>query len=273
MVQNLKVLAAMVCLFGLVACGSTPITTNVTPSLMTIARAETNVINPLGCNDWLSPSWKEPQDWWNSLRINQPPNAVGQVAVGFDQLFDTNSNPTRPCTKARQNLYRGGMTYDLSQQQNLKGHVINAELTYWSFILPSGVTATGACPQVIGGGGPLLLLQPGAAMPAAINRFASLGAAPYPATGTVFNMPVPWHAATFPGVQPGVNVTTLATGQGGASFTADVTTYLNGALNQGAMSMNFMLGGIDETPLTVPPPGPIDCKTVYKVGDLVIKHL
>ena len=57
-----------------------------------------------------------------------------------------------------------------------------------------------------------------------------------------------------------------------ASFTIEVTPYVVGAIDRGDGSISFMLGGTNEAPFTVFPAGPIDCKTWYHIGALVIEH-
>src|SRR5258706_7824878 len=124
----------------IVSGGGGPITTTLTPMTMSMAKAQTVGILPENCTDWISP-WSSPQQWWDSVRTDQPQRPVGQAVVGFDLLFDT--RPGGGCTKFRQDLYRAGFSYDLSQNQNFKGLVSKAELTFSSFILPSGVSPTG----------------------------------------------------------------------------------------------------------------------------------
>lgn len=200
---------------------------------------------------------------------------MGQAVVGFEIQFDT--RPGGDCSKFRQDLYRPGFAYDISQLQSLKGLVTKAELSFSSFVLPSGMSPTGFCQPITGGGGSLLILRPGESFPAAPSGFAYLGsgpvAQPFPASGKLFGMTFPWGPGPITaGVQTGVTVTTLATGLGGASFTVDITSYLNGALSRGDGSLGFMLSGSDEATPTVFPAGPINCKTVYRIGNLVIEH-
>jgi hypothetical protein len=256
--------------------GVTPITTNVAPTVSTMAYIQTKVIDPENCNDWLSPSWKTPQEQWNARTPGQKPNAVGEGIVGFETLFDTSSDGQ--CHKARQDLYRLGFNYDLTSLQNLKGLVSKAELSFSTVVLPSGVSTTGLCQPVTAGGGSLKLVRPPATLPAAPSGFSDLGSgpapAPFPADAQVFGMLFPYIPGQITqGVQTGVTVTTTPTGTGGASFTVDVTSYLNGALNRGDTMFAFMISGSSEGALTVVPPGPTDCKTVYVANNLVITHL
>jgi hypothetical protein len=52
-----------------------------------------------------------------------------------------------------------------------------------------------------------------------------------------------------------------------------VTALVNAALERGATALSFMLSGSDEANVTIFPRGPVDCKTTYRIGDLVITHL
>jgi hypothetical protein len=269
---------AIGCLLGLAGCPKpvTSLTTSVTPTVSTMAYIQTKGIMPQNCNDWLSPSWKTPQDAWNSRSPGQKPNAANEGIVGFDQLFDT--RPGGGCTKFRQDLYRLGFNYDLTSLQNLKGLVSKAELSFSSLVLPSGVNPTSMCQPVIGGVGSLKIVRPPATLPPAPSAFSDLGSgpapAPFPNDAQVFATLSPWIAGPITtGVQTGVTVSTIASGTGGASYTVDVTSYLNGALNRGDTMFAFMLSGSDEGPIGTFPAGAIDCKTVYAVNNLTITHL
>jgi hypothetical protein len=256
----------------------TPITTAVTPAVMTMGKVQSDGTLPENsCNNLLANA-PTPLDWWNGLRPGQPPKAAGEGAVGFEIEFATTGTGTGTCSQYRQQLYRTGFSYDLSQLQNLKGLVTKAQLSFSSFILPSGVSTIGLCQPVTGGGGSLLILGQGASLPSAVGGFADLGGGvtglPFPASGRVFGMTFPWVPGTITsGLASGVTVTTLASGLGGAGFSVDVTSFLNGALNRGAASLAFMISGSDESTPTVFPAGPTDCKTVYKVDNLMIEHL
>ncbi len=266
----------VVCVFGLTGCPPKTLTTAVTPAVVTMGEIHSEGINPENCNDWTSPSWSTPQQWWNSLQPTQLPKVVGNGVVGSNILFDT--RPGGPCTKFRQDLYRPGVTYSLAGL-NLKGLVQSATLTFSAVVLPSGVSTTGLCQPVTGGGGSLLIVRPPAAVPAGASAFADLGgpgplATPFPASGTVFGMTFPWIPGPITaGVQTGVTVSTQASGTGTASFTVDVTSYINGSFNRGDSSIAFMLSGSDENAPAVFPPGALDCRTVYSFGNLTIVHL
>jgi hypothetical protein len=252
-----------------------PLMTTLDPTVVTLARLNSWAREPENsCDDWLSP-WPTPQSWWNSLRLNQPPNAVAQAVVGFEIQFDTIEGGS--CKKMRQDLYRAGFTYDLSQQQNLKGLVTKAELSFAAFILPAGVSSTGLCQPMSGGAGSLVRLSPGQTMPNAVNRFADLGSgptAPFPTTGVVFPLTFPWVSGPLTtGVQTGVTVSTQAMGGNRAGYVVDVLPLIDGALNRGDPDVTFMLSGSDEVTPSVFPAGPMDSKTIYKIGSLVITHL
>jgi hypothetical protein len=260
---------AVVCAVAYSSCGSQPITTTVSPIAMTMARIQTTGINPQNCNDWLSPSWKAPQDWWNGLLPTDQARVVGQAVTGFEINFDT--RPGGGCTKFRQDLYRSGFTYTVAA--SLKGLVTAADISFSSRVLPSGVSPTGMCQPMTAGGGSLFIMNQGAALPAATGGFAYLGTAPaaaFPAAGKVFGMTFPWVPGSIPA--NGRAVTTVASGLGGAAFTVDVKDFLDAALNSGGTTLSFMLSGSDEAPVTVFPAGAIDCKTVYRFGNLVITH-
>jgi len=261
----------VVCAVAYSACGSTPITTSVSPITMTMARQQTVGILPANCNDWLSPGWQAPLDWWNGLNPTVPPKVVGQGVTGFEILFDT--RPGGGCTKFRQDLYRMGATYDLSTRQNLKGLIKAAEISLSTVTLPPGVSPTGLCQPMTGGGGSLWVLNQGATLPTAPGSFVFLGIGPatsFPAAGKVFGMTFPWVAGAIPA--NGRSVTTVASGTGGAAFTVDVTDLLNDALNNARTSLQFMLSGSDEAAVTVFPAGAMDCRTVYAFRDMAITH-
>lgn len=270
---------SVACVFGIVGCGPkpvTPLTATVTPTVVTMGEIHSGGILPENCNDWTSPSWQTPQQWWNSLVPTKPPLVAGEGVVGENILFDT--RPGGGCTKFRQDLYRPGVTYSLSGL-NLKGLVQSATITFSSVVLPSGVSTMGLCQPVTGGGGSLLILRFPAAVPAGASGFADLGgpgplATPFPSSATVFGMTFPWIPGQITqGVQTGVTVHTQPSGTGTASFTVDITSFINGSFNRGDGSIAFMLSGSDENAPTVFPPGALDCRTVYSFGNLTISHL
>lgn len=264
-------------MFGITGCPKpvNTITTTIAPTVVTMAQIHSEGINPENCNDWTSPSWQMPQQWWNGLVPTKPPKVAGEGVVGSNILFDTQSGGS--CTKYRQDLYRPGFTYSLAGL-SLKGLVQSANITFSAVVLPSGVSTTGLCQPMTGGGGSLLIVKPPATVPAGASGFADLGgpgpqATPFPATATVFGMTFPWVPGTITqGVTSGVTVSTQASGTGGASFTVDITSFINGSFNRGDSSIAFMLSGSDENPPTVFPPGALDCRTVYSFGNLTIVH-
>jgi hypothetical protein len=267
-----------VCLFGISGCPQQPpinsITTTVAPAVVTMAAIHSEGINPENCNDWTSPSWTMPQQWWNGLQPTSPPKVAGQGVVGSNVLFDT--APGGGCTKYRQDLYRPGVTYSLAGL-TLKGLVQSASLTFSSVVLPA--STTGLCQPMTGGGGSLVLVRPTSTVPAGASGFADLGgpgplAMPFPSSAQVFGMTFPWVPGQITsGVQSGVTVNTQASGTGGASFTVDVTSYVVGSFNRGDSSIAFMLTGSDENTPSVFPPGALDCRTIYRFENLTIVHL
>src|SRR5437868_726832 len=101
--------------------GGNPITATLTPMAITMARENSYALLPENCNDNWDPGWLSPQQWWNSIVPTHSPKVVGDAVVGFEILRSTNAGGS--CSKMRQDLYRAGFTYDLSQSQNLKGLV------------------------------------------------------------------------------------------------------------------------------------------------------
>ncbi len=260
---------AVVCAVAYSACGSQPITTTVSAATMTMGIERQIAFQPGNCHDFPAPSWQDPQTWWNSLPAVQPPKVVGQAVTGWNLLFAVSGS----CSKSRHDVYRAGITYDLSNRQNLKGLISAAEISFATFTLPSGVSPTGLCQPTTGGGGSLFVLNQGATLPTATGSFVNLGSGPtanFPAAGRVFGMTFPWVPGAIPA--NGRAVTTVASGTGGAGFTVDVTDFLNDALNNSRTSLQFMLGSSDETGPTTFPAGPIDCRTIYRFNELVIKH-
>jgi hypothetical protein len=271
-IEFVKVTGAICVIFVLMLMScNTPvktIETKITPSVITLARINSSGINPQNHNDWLSPTWLLPEDWWRSLPTTQPPRAGLNAVVGYEILYDTRGSDS----KFRQDLYRAGFSYDLTSYQNLKGLVTKAELTFFSAVLPTGIGPHSLCQPFTGGGGSLIVLAPGATFPNAPLGMAYLGpvnnSAPYPSGTRLFSIPQPWISGAI-----ATGVTTAATGQGTASFTVDVTALLNARLDSSATALSFMISGSDEANITVFPAGPSDCKTVYGIAELVITHL
>jgi hypothetical protein len=245
----------------------TPLETRVSPQVITLSKISSKGIDPLNCNDWLSPSWMDPEPWWLSLPLSQLPRAGLHAVVGFDLLTDRQGN----CRKFRQDLYRAGFRYDLSQRQNLKGLVTKAELTFFSAALPSGVRPNSLCQIVTGGGGSLIVLAPAASLPVANQRMAYLGsentAVPFPAGARIFSIPQPFFGGQ---IATGV-VGTPSLGLAG--FSVDVTNLVTAALDRGATALSFMISGSDEAAPTVFVGTAQDCKTTYRIDELVIRHL
>lgn len=263
---------SVVLMLILAGCNNTPVApieTKITPNVITLAKINTKGINPINSNDWLSPSWQEPEAWWRSLPTSQPPRSGLHAVVGWEILFDTRGNDS----KFRQDQYRAGFSYDLTAHQNLRGLVTKAEITFSSAVLPSGAGVIALCQPITGAGGSLMVLAPSAQLPVAALHMSYLGssnsAAPYPAASRIFSIPqgpfIPGAIATGVIMSP--------TGQGLAHFTVDVTAYVNAALERGATALSFMLTSSDEDAITGFPPSGHDCKTIYKFDELVIRHL
>ena len=238
----------------------TPLTTTLNPSVRDLAIRQGLVDPTNDCSVATPPSPPAPDAWFNSLPISAPPKTVNNGIVGFNVWRNTHDG----CLEARQDLYRTRFAYDLSGIQNLKGLVTAAQLSFAAVVLPapSGIF----CQAMTGGGGSLFRLPVGTALPPAMFTLLPPNSS-FTTTGRVFGMTNPWIAGT---IQPGV--TTLATGTGGASFSVDVTQQMQGALNQNAGDMTFEISSSDETRITTSPSGSTDCRTIYRVGPLVITH-
>ena len=74
---------ALAVVLGVVGCngggGVNPLTTNVTPTVSTMAYIQTKGILPLNCNDWLSPTWKLP------CRISRPNGPIQPRSAGLSR--------------------------------------------------------------------------------------------------------------------------------------------------------------------------------------------
>ena len=245
----------------------TPIETKISPKVITLAKELTLSFHPENSSDWVSTSWMDPYTWWLSLPASQIPRAGLHGLVGFEVLVDARGS----VSKFRKDLYRVGFSYDLSQQQGLKGLVTKAELTFSSAALPSGVNATSLCQPLAGGAGDLVVLTPSSSLPLASQGMAYIGAsaAAFPAGTKLFSIPQPLSLASN-SFAPGV---TYAPSQGLAAFRVDVTNLVNAAINRGATQLAFMISGSDETVPAAFISSAQDCKTAYQVNELVITHL
>lgn len=240
-------------------------TTTIEPKVVIFAATQGKVDPTNTCSPATPPAPVSPNQWWNSLPPTQLPKVAGHGVVGVDRW----RNLTDSCQEFRQDLYRTAFAYDLSASQSLKGLVTKAELSFSVVAMPA-VRPNSMCQAMTGGGGSLLMLRPGFTLPQA--SFDYLGThvppQPFPASVSVFGMTFPW--------MPGQIANGVVTSDGGgqrASFTVDVTDRLNGAINRGDVAIGFMLSGSDEGLPQVSPPDSFDCRTVYRVGQLVIKHL
>ncbi|HET8710526.1 MAG TPA: hypothetical protein VFM32_04070 [Spongiibacteraceae bacterium] len=263
-----RLLAAVI---GGAVVGCTPIppintiTTNIDPKVVTLAATQGKVDPTNTCSPASPAAPIMPDQWWNNLPITQQPKVVGSGVVGFERW----RNHTDGCQEFRQDLYRTAFSYDLSGSQSLKGLVTKAELSFSVVIMPA-TSANSMCQAMTGGGGSLFILRSGFSLPQ--MSFSYLGThvppQPFPSGLRVFGMNFPW----VPG-QIATGVTTYDVGGQRAGFTVDVTDRLNGALNRGDTAIGFMLTGSEEDLPQVSPSDGMNCRTVYHVGQLVIKHL
>jgi hypothetical protein len=240
----------------------TPVITTLNPTVRTLAIRQGLVDNNNNCSVATPPSPPAPDVWFNSLPVTAPEKAVSQGVVGFNVWRNTFDG----CLESRQDLYRTRFSYDLTGVSNLKGLVTGAALDISVVIMP--VAPSGIfCQAFSGGGGSLFRLPNNTTLPP--SQFTLLAPpAQFSTTGRIFGMTNPWIAGT---IQPGV--TTQATGLGGASWTVDLTSQVDGAIQQGLPAIFFEISGSDETRITTAPAGSTDCRTVFRVGPLSIKHL
>lgn len=242
-----------------------PVTTRIDPSVLTMAAIQGGPDVDNNCSPPIPPAPLSPTLWWGSLPNGQLPKVAGAGVVGFQTWRNTQGQ----CREYRQDIYRSAFTYDLSGNQPLKGLVTKAEITFSVAAMP---TIQGVCQAMTGGGGSLFQLQPGFSLPA--GSFIDFGFRvpphPFPAGGKIFGMLIPW----LPG-QIANGVVTVDGGGQMAAFTVDVTDRLNGALNRNDTSIGFMLSALEEGERvpSQPPSGDIDCRTIYRFGQLVIQHL
>lgn len=238
----------------------TPLTTTLNPAVRTLAIRQGLVDGTNDCSVATPPAPPSPDVWFNSLPISAPQKTVNNGVVGFNVWRNTHDG----CLETKQDLYRTRFAYDMTGVQNLNGLVTAAQLGFSVAVMPA--PSGSFCQAMTGGGGSLFRLAVGTPAPSSAFTLLPTGSH-FGTTGRVFGMTFPWVPGT---IQPGV--TTAATGLGGASFTVDVTQQVQGALNQKAGDMTFEISGSDETLPTVSPPGSTDCRTVYRVGPLVITH-
>ena len=90
----------------------------------------------------------------------------------------------------------------------------------------------------------------------------------FPAGGVIFSVPQPPQ----PGQIASGVVLSDAVGQL-ALLTVDVTPPVDQALTAGVARIFFAISGSDEAARTVQPPAECDCRTTYRVNELVITHL
>lgn len=238
----------------------TPLTTTLNPMVRTLAITQGLVDPTNDCSVATPPSPPMPNVWFNSLPISSPQKTVNNGVAGFNVWRNTHDG----CLEARQDLYRTRFSYDMTGVSNLKGLVTGAELSFSVAVMPA--VSGSFCQAMSGGGGSLFRLPTGTPVPA--SAFTLLPPpSQFSTTGRIFGMTFPWVPGT---IAPGV--TTQATGLGGASWTVDLTNQVTGAVSQGLADMTFEISGSDEARLTISPPGSTDCRTVFKVGPLMIKH-
>ncbi|MBB5204064.1 hypothetical protein HNQ51_001357 [Inhella inkyongensis] len=261
--SKFRLLSAAAVLPLLSACPGSPpqpLSRQIDPEVRSIALIEGQPDAVQSCQGPIVPA---PQSWWNSLPPQQPPKLVNQGLVGFHLT----PNPRPGCAGFRQDLYRTEFGYSLLAQQALKGLVVKAMLSVHAEILPPQRPGF-LCEPFTGGGGGLVRLSLGQALPAA--AFTEM-----PATARVrflsgarrVNFPQPWISGSLPG-----GATSFDGGGQRASFSVDVTQDVVQALDNGAGAIQFAIAGSDEAVRSAAPPAAFDCRTIYRVGPLVLTH-
>ncbi len=254
-----------------------PTTTSVGKSVTTLQKTF-SLANCTGTNPPVLPT--EPQDWWNAM-----PAANHQYPFAGWEVFQP--GPTAGCATLRLDAYRAVVTFNLASVSNLKGLVQKAELVVATRALPpaTGTTLSSGpfgqagsinlfCPTLQGGAGALVRFGPAAAVPttSGTGNFEMLGANPFPTgTNVVYTLPSSFHSGAVAGATSAT--TASPSGNGGSTFTTDVTGAVTAALNANATGMSWMLTSDTEGPLPggLSTPGDFDCRTSYSF-DLRITH-
>jgi hypothetical protein len=243
--------------------GITPTTTDVGSSVATMVKT-TGLVDPVNtCNPATPPAPDAQANFDATPLANRLFPAVG---------FETWRNTTDGCLESRLDTYRALVTFNMSSVSNLKGLVTKAELVVLSHILPSGV-GTPSCIAMTGGAASLVRFGPNATLPSLSAGGSLIKLQPsdsFPTGNTVFTFPSPWASGPVAGATD--PTTTLASGTGGATFTVDVTSQVNAALNGGTAGMSWMLTSAMEGPLSTPVTTAADCKTLYGFR-LTLTHL
>ena len=239
-----------------------PLTKSVDPDVRTMAVVNVPIQDP-ACTATVPIAMPRPQTWWNNLTVGQPPKVAGEGVVGFHLV----NNATTNCPlDFRQDLYRTVFSYNLQPNANLKGLVRKAEFSISAEVLPA-LRPGFFCEAFIGAGGGLIKLGASTVLPA--SEFVELpGGQAFPPGSTVFSFPQPWAAGQ---VAPGV--TSADAGGQRAVFTVDVTAVVTQSLDAGVGALFYAITGTDEGMRPTRPPADFDCRTVYKVQQLVITHL
>jgi hypothetical protein len=219
-----------------------------------------------------APAAPQPAARWSA----EPPSNRLLVPVGFEIWRNTADGGA--CTEHREIAYRGVFQYSLATVAPVKETVTVAKITFFSKILPSGVTpaASNLCSPASGGLGSLFEVTAPTQMFSNLQVLSStLGPnntvvpAAFPAATRLVAFPMPW----LPGAI-GANTTSSPTGLGGAAFTVDVTARVKAALASNQPVIQFMLSSSDEAfPRSIPPPTSIDCRTLYEIRDLEITYV
>lgn len=215
----------------------------------------------------------DPVAWYAA----QSPTNKRWGSVGFQVWRNLANNGA--CQEHKEIAYRTMIEFDLTTVAALKTFT-SARLTLASKVLPADVTADASnlCDSHSGGLGSLWDVAPPVPVltgmtvlplaPPNPNGPVTPGAG-FPVGRKLVGFTLPWIAGTISPV-----ATTLASGQGGATFTVDVTGSVQNALNANQSTVQFMLSSTDEAfPRPITPPASIDCLTLIEVQPMNIAYV
>jgi hypothetical protein len=224
---------------------------------------------PGACNGTPTPPAPDVAGWWAGI---DPQTRNTVVVTGF-QLW---SNTLPGCANARQDMYRGHFSYDLTALTALStanspiATRINAATL--RLTIQGGLTRTAtpsaklACFANTGGVGAVNLMQPGTPILTGMNYVVHT--TDFPPTVSrvdqIAGLPVPGTLGR----------STTSVGGGGITVVdLDVKDFLLGALNRGDAAIAFSLTGIAETISNPTGDEMLECRTFTTPGPLTVKSL
>jgi hypothetical protein len=253
------------------ACGLTNKTLTVQPSLMNMAQVSGLADPNHSCAPPSTPA-PDPAAWF----AGQSATNKQLLAVGFQVWRNLANN--QACQEHKDIAYRGFFQYDLSTVAPLKT-VTKATISFASKIIPASATtnASNLCDSKTGGLGSLWEVTPTIPFTSGMNVLTPappsgngiLSPLPFPPGTKLVAFTLPWIAGAV-----GTHTTTLATGQGGASFDVDVTGPVQQALTSNQATIQFMFSASDEAfPRPIVPPASIDCLTQFEVQAMTVTYV